>query len=408
LSDSNSSFISNQVSNPPPGQVSGSTDASQRQQSYNNANRDEAILSIRSLYKSYYDASILQDINLDINSGDFLVLVGPSGCGKSTLLSCIGGLTDVTSGEIYCKGKDISQLDPAKRDIAMVFQSYALFPNMTVAQNIGFGLEVRKVPAAKRTKKIQQVAEILHLEPLLDRTPAQLSGGQRQRVAMGRALVRDPTLFLFDEPLSNLDAKLRLTMRTEIKHLHQRLGGTMVYVTHDQVEAMTLASKIVVLNQGVIQQFGTPDEVYKRPANTFVAEFMGSPAMNLMQAKVLVEAGDLKIQIQREDEPPIIFSEPAATDALRAFANRSVIVGLRPESISDLPARDPQRSHSVDCRIDYLEGIGSDVYATLKIAGGDVVSRLHGDSSVRAGDRQQLHFDLSNISYFDPSSQLRI
>ena len=404
MSDSTSSFISNQVSDITP--VQPSTTQSQRRGS--SANQDDVILSIRSLCKSYYDAEILQDINLEINRGDFLVLVGPSGCGKSTLLSCIGGLTDVTSGEIFCRGKNITQLDPAKRDIAMVFQSYALFPNMTVAQNIGFGLEVRKVPAAERKQKIQQVAEILHLQPLLDRTPAQLSGGQRQRVAMGRALVRDPTLFLFDEPLSNLDAKLRLSMRTEIKHLHQRLGGTMVYVTHDQVEAMTLASKIMVLNQGRIQQFGSPEEVYKRPANTFVAEFMGSPAMNLIRAKVIVEAGTVKIQIHREDAAPLVFIEQAATDALRAFNNQSVIIGLRPESISDVAARDPQRSHSAECRIEYIEGIGSDVYATLKLGGSDVISRLHGDSNVSAGDHQQLHFDLSNISYFDPSSQLRI
>jgi multiple sugar transport system ATP-binding protein len=235
--------------------------------------------------RTYGQVEILKDINIEIDKGGFLVLVGPSGCGKSTLLNTIAGLEPITSGEIAINGRSVSGLHPSKRDIAMVFQSYALYPNMTVAGNIAFGMEIRGVPKDERDKAIKQVADMLQIGHLLDRKPSQLSGGQRQRVAMGRALVRNPQVFLFDEPLSNLDAKLRVDMRTEIKRLHQRMKTTIVYVTHDQIEAMTLATKIAVLKDGVLQQFGSPAEIYNNPANTFVADFMGSPAMNLLKAK---------------------------------------------------------------------------------------------------------------------------
>ncbi|MEC8295783.1 MAG: ABC transporter ATP-binding protein, partial [Pseudomonadota bacterium] len=240
------------------------------------------ILDINNLYKNYGSVEILKDINVSIEPGDFLVLVGPSGCGKSTLLNCIAGLEPITGGTLSIGGKDMTHVSPKDRDIAMVFQSYALYPTMSVAKNITFGMKVRGVDAATQAAKLQEVASQLQIEPLLNRRPGQLSGGQRQRVAMGRALVRDPKLFLFDEPLSNLDAKLRVEMRSEIKKLHQNLGATMVYVTHDQIEAMTLATKIVVLKGGVVQQIGTPAEIYNNPANLFVADFMGSPAMNLI------------------------------------------------------------------------------------------------------------------------------
>src|SRR5690554_3134501 len=246
-----------------------------------------SFLAIKNLYKSFGSLEILKDINLEIEEGGFLVLVGPSGCGKSTLLNTIAGLEPITSGEIEIAGNSVEGLHPSKRDIAMVFQSYALYPNMTVRGNIAFGMEIRKVPQAEREKAITEVADILQIGHLLDRKPSQLSGGQRQRVAMGRALVRNPQVFLFDEPLSNLDAKLRVDMRTEIKRLHQRMKTTIVYVTHDQIEAMTLATKIAVLKDGVLQQFGTPAEIYNNPANMFVADFMGSPAMNLLSARVV-------------------------------------------------------------------------------------------------------------------------
>ncbi|MBB2721413.1 UNVERIFIED_ORG: multiple sugar transport system ATP-binding protein, partial [Rhizobium etli] len=241
-----------------------------------------AFLEISGLRKRFGAVDILKGIDLELEKGGFLVLVGPSGCGKSTLLNTIAGLETITSGDIKIDGRDISGLHPSKRDIAMVFQSYALYPNMTVAGNIAFGMEIRGVPKEERAKAIKQVSDMLQIGHLLDRKPSQLSGGQRQRVAMGRALVRNPQVFLFDEPLSNLDAKLRVDMRTEIKRLHQRMGTTFVYVTHDQIEAMTLATKIAVLKDGVLQQFGTPAEIYNSPANLFVADFMGSPAMNLL------------------------------------------------------------------------------------------------------------------------------
>src|SRR6185295_12430474 len=243
-----------------------------------------AALSIRALSKRYANLEVLKGIDLDIESGEFTVLVGPSGCGKSTLLNIIAGLERQSAGTIEIGGRVVNDIAPKDRDIAMVFQSYALYPSMTVRQNITFGMECRNVPRAQRDEAVARVAKLLQIEAMLDRKPAQLSGGQRQRVAMGRALVRDPLLFLFDEPLSNLDAQLRVEMRMEIKQLHQRLGSTIVYVTHDQIEAMTLASRIAVMRQGVVQQFADPETVYNRPANLFVARFMGAPPMNTLAA----------------------------------------------------------------------------------------------------------------------------
>ena len=242
------------------------------------------ILELKGLNKKYGALDILNDINVNIDEGEFLVLVGPSGCGKSTLLNCIAGLEPVSGGTVIIDGKDMENVSPKDRDIAMVFQSYALYPTMTVAKNITFGMSVRGVTKSLQDEKLADVAKQLQIETLLNRRPSQLSGGQRQRVAMGRALVRDPKLFLFDEPLSNLDAKLRVEMRTEIKKLHQNLNASMVYVTHDQIEAMTLATKIVVMKAGVIQQIGSPSDIYSYPANLFVADFMGSPAMNILPA----------------------------------------------------------------------------------------------------------------------------
>ena len=249
-----------------------------------------AFLKIVNATKSYGTVEVLHDINLSVEQGDLIVLVGPSGCGKSTLLNMIAGLEEVTSGEIFIRERLVNGVHPSRRNIAMVFQSYALYPNMTVAQNITFGLEMHGVPKPERNRALAEVAKLLQIEQLLKRRPSQLSGGQRQRVAMGRALVRKPDVFLFDEPLSNLDAKLRVDMRTEIKKLHQDLGATMIYVTHDQIEAMTLSTRIAVMHQGYLQQVGTPREIYDSPANLFVAGFMGSPSMNLLDAR-LVEAG---------------------------------------------------------------------------------------------------------------------
>src|ERR1700689_3978423 len=254
-----------------------------------------ATLEIRALRKRFGSLEILKGIDISLEKGGFLVLVGPSGCGKSPLLNTIAGLESITSGEILIGGQVVNDLHPSKRDIAMVFQSYALYPNMTVEQNMAFGMEMRRVPKAERDAAVAEVARTLQLGHLLKHRPSQLSGGQRQRRAMGRALVRHPRVFLFDEPLSNLDAKLRVDMRTEIKRLHQSTGTTIVYVTHDQIEAMTLATKIAVLKEGVLQQVGTPFDVYNHPANLFVADFMGSPSMNLMTGRIARANGSASV-----------------------------------------------------------------------------------------------------------------
>ena len=279
---------------------------------------------------------ILKGIDIAIEDGEFLVLVGPSGCGKSTLLNMIAGLDTITDGEIAIDGGRVNELHPKDRDIAMVFQSYALYPNMTVGQNIVFGLEMRGVPKPERDKAMAEVAKLLQIDHLLDRKPGQLSGGQRQRVAMGRALVRHPKIFLFDEPLSNLDAKLRVEMRTEIKKLHQRLKATIVYVTHDQIEAMTLATRIAVMKAGDLLQLGTPKEIYENPADLFVAGFMGSPSMNLIPAKLVEANGGLAVEIDaRRGWAGQRCRWPTAMPPGAAYAGRDVILGVRPEHISD-------------------------------------------------------------------------
>ncbi len=279
-------------------------------------------LKVDRLVKSYGDVEVLKDITLSMAPAEFLVLVGPSGCGKSTLLNCIAGLEETTGGRIDIAGRDVTHLPPRERDIAMVFQSYALYPTMTVADNIGFGMKVRKVPKADIAARVADVARLLQITPLLERRPGALSGGQRQRVAMGRALVRDPALFLFDEPLSNLDAKLRVEMRAEIKRVHETTHASIVYVTHDQIEAMTLATRIVLLKDGIVQQIGTPDEVYHRPANTFVAQFMGSPPMNVVPATL--RAGTIEFDGGRSLRTGHV--PPGIADGA------PVLVGIRPES----------------------------------------------------------------------------
>ncbi len=363
----------------------------------------DPILEIKNLYKNYGPVEILKDINVSIEPGDFLVLVGPSGCGKSTLLNCIAGLEPITGGSLHIGGQDMTNVSPKDRDIAMVFQSYALYPTMTVAKNITFGMKVRGVDQATQNQKLAHVAQQLQIEPLLNRKPGQLSGGQRQRVAMGRALVRDPKLFLFDEPLSNLDAKLRVEMRTEIKALHQRLGASMVYVTHDQIEAMTLASKIVVMKGGVIQQIGTPAEIYNRPANLFVADFMGSPAMNLIPARTRRSGGVSLIEIKRKEGDPIILQ-----DANNRDLPEEVILGVRPEDIADAGIRAGADTQNADCIIDIVEPAGADTYAVLQLGGKHVTARLHSETTAAPGVAQRLAFDLGKVSYFAPDTGLRL
>ena len=361
------------------------------------------ILDIKNLYKNYGSTEILKDINVAIEPGDFLVLVGPSGCGKSTLLNCIAGLEPITGGTIEIGGRDMTMVSPKDRDIAMVFQSYALYPTMTVAKNITFGMKVRGVDAATQEAKLNEVAKQLQIEPLLNRRPGQLSGGQRQRVAMGRALVRDPKLFLFDEPLSNLDAKLRVEMRTEIKKLHHNLGATMVYVTHDQIEAMTLATKIVVLKGGVVQQIGSPAEIYNRPANLFVADFMGSPAMNLIPARTQKNGSGTKIEIARENADPIVL-----TDTSCAALPEDVILGLRPEDIAEAGFRAGEDVQKAECLIDMVEPAGADTYVVSKLGGRQVTARLHAETKAEPGMPLELAFDFSKVSYFAPQTGERL
>ncbi|WP_439272365.1 ABC transporter ATP-binding protein [Pseudochrobactrum sp. HB0163] len=368
-----------------------------------------AFLKISHLNKAYGTVEILKDINLEIEKGGFLVLVGPSGCGKSTLLNMIAGLEPVSSGEIVINGRPVTGLPPSQRDIAMVFQSYALYPNMTVAGNIAFGMEVRGVPRHEREEAIRNVSEILQIGHLLDRKPAQLSGGQRQRVAMGRALVRNPQVFLFDEPLSNLDAKLRVDMRTEIKRLHQRMQTTIVYVTHDQIEAMTLASKIAVLKDGVLQQYGTPEEIYNKPVNMFVADFMGSPAMNLLNARVEKRDAGLHLLLERHDAAPLPLALPASCAALGDYVGREVVFGIRPEALTD--AEGERGTNAVvygDCHIDVVEPAGSDTFAVTRLGGKEAVARLRADAQVQAGQMLRLAFHLGKAVFFDPSSQQRV
>ncbi|QBF30857.1 ABC transporter ATP-binding protein [Thalassococcus sp. S3] len=361
------------------------------------------VLDIKNLRKSYGTTEILKDINVEIEPGDFLVLVGPSGCGKSTLLNCIAGLEPISGGAIHIGGQDMTTVSPKDRNIAMVFQSYALYPTMSVAKNITFGMKVRGVDAVTQAAKLKDVAQLLQIEPLLNRRPGQLSGGQRQRVAMGRALVRDPKLFLFDEPLSNLDAKLRVEMRTEIKKLHQNLNASIVYVTHDQIEAMTLATKIVVMKGGVIQQIGTPSQIYNRPENLFVADFMGSPAMNLIPAKAHSTDGGTRIEIARPQAEPLIL-----TDTAHSGLPEDVILGLRPEDIAEAGHRGGQNVQTAQCLVDVVEPAGADTYVVSRLGGREVTARLHAETVACSGEPLEMAFDLGKVSYFEPETGQRL
>ncbi|WP_050927513.1 ABC transporter ATP-binding protein [Aestuariivita boseongensis] len=361
------------------------------------------ILDIRNLYKNYGATEVLKDINIAIEPGDFLVLVGPSGCGKSTLLNCIAGLETISGGSLSIDGRDMTHVSPKDRDIAMVFQSYALYPTMSVAKNITFGMKVRGVDKATQARKLGEVAAQLQIEQLLNRKPGQLSGGQRQRVAMGRALVRDPKLFLFDEPLSNLDAKLRVEMRTEIKRLHQSLNASMVYVTHDQIEAMTLATKIVVMKAGIIQQIGTPAEIYNRPTNLFVADFMGSPAMNLIPARATREGAATRLEIARNSGPPLVLMDQTAPEL-----PDQIILGLRPEDIAEAGFRSGSGVQEAECLVDMVEPAGADTFVVTSLGGKEVTARLHAETSARARQHLSLAFDISKASYFAPESGQRL
>ena len=364
-------------------------------------------LAIHELRKSFGPVEVLRDVNLCAEAGEFVALVGPSGCGKSTLLALVAGLEAVTSGEIRIEGRVVNHDAPRDRDIAMVFQSYALYPTMTVRQNMTFGMESRGVPRAVRDREVERVAALLQIEPLLRRKPAQLSGGQRQRVAMGRALVRDPKLFLFDEPLSNLDAKLRIEMRSEIKKLHRSVGKTTVYVTHDQVEAMTLASRIAVMHRGVLQQYDTPKVVYERPVNQFVAGFMGSPTMNFLPARIA--AGGAGVTLEGGDGA-ILPLPIARAPNLREGAH--VTLGVRPEHFSPAAQRRAERmggtAGHVEVRVDMVELTGSDVILMTSLFGQEVIARCEPDEAPREGQTIPLEIAMDKVSLFDPATEARL
>jgi multiple sugar transport system ATP-binding protein len=351
-----------------------------------------ATLELRNVSKSFGATKVLQEISVTLADGEFLVLVGPSGCGKSTLMNIVAGLEEPTNGSLALEGKDITRLAPAQRNIAMVFQSYALYPNMTVAENIAFPLEMRKVPKTERDKRVAEVAALLQIEHLLGRKPKQLSGGQRQRVAIGRALAREPQLFLFDEPLSNLDAKLRVDMRAEIKRLHQRTGVTTIYVTHDQVEAMTLASRIAVLKGGVIQQLATPLDLYTDPANLFVAEFIGSPSINQLEATAV--AAD-RIRLGSGTELPLGRPHPIE-------AGRKLVLGVRPEHLRE------DAAGSLTGRVTIVEPTGAEAYVKADIGGAEVCLRIPGLVAMKPDDPIRIAHAPGSLLLFDPESGMRI
>ena len=364
-----------------------------------------ATLELRNVNKSYggHLPDTLKDIELKIDSGEFLILVGPSGCGKSTLMNCIAGLEQISGGAILVDDADISAMSPKDRDIAMVFQSYALYPTMNVRDNIAFGLKIRKLPAAAIDEEVARVSRLLQIEHLLSRKPGQLSGGQQQRVAMGRALARRPKIYLFDEPLSNLDAKLRVEMRTEIKLMHQRLKTTTVYVTHDQIEAMTLGDKVAVMKEGVIQQFGTPQQIYNDPANLFVASFIGSPPMNFIPLRLQRREGRLLALLdsgQARCELPLGVSEAGMED-------RDVILGIRPEQISLAPLT-ANGLPTVRADVQITEPTGPDLLVFVTINQTKVCCRLSPDVPAQVGDSLNLQFDPARVLLFDAATGERL
>ena len=356
-------------------------------------------IEVKDLTLNFGAVSVLKKMNLDVAEGEFIVLLGPSGCGKSTLLNCLAGLLDITDGQIFIKGKNVTWAEPSERGIGMVFQSYALYPQMTVRGNLSFGLKNAKMPQAEIDKRIARAAEILQMEPLLDRKPAALSGGQRQRVAIGRALVRDVDVFLFDEPLSNLDAKLRSELRVEIKRLHSRLNNTMVYVTHDQIEALTLADRIAVMRGGIIQQLAAPQEIYNRPSNLFVAGFIGSPSMNFLHGATVEGGRAFQFGANRLDL--------AGYEGGAILDREKAILGLRPEHLSIQDHAEPGKTIAATVEID--EPMGADSLVWLLAEGGVQMSvRVPVERRIAKGTPVHLKVDISKASIFDTGTEQRV
>ena len=360
-----------------------------------------AEVALRNVVKRYDDVVAVSNISLDIPNHEFVVLVGPSGCGKSTTLRMIAGLEEISDGEISIGGEVVNDLPPKDRDIAMVFQNYALYPHMTVAENMSFGLKLRKFPKAEIRQRVDNAARILDITELLARRPKQLSGGQRQRVAMGRAIVRNPKVFLFDEPLSNLDAKLRVQMRTEIKRVHQKVKTTTVYVTHDQVEAMTLADRVVVMHKGKIEQIGTPNELYHHPKTRFVAGFIGSPAMNFIPVKLETNGSGLSLRLSNS----LAFPVPEARAArFRSHAGKDVLFGLRPEHITETRGRENGSGHEFSVTLDVVEPMGMETMVFFKVEGTEVCGRVEPSAAKVSGETMQLRANLDHMHLIDPAT----
>jgi sn-glycerol 3-phosphate transport system ATP-binding protein len=351
-----------------------------------------AKVQLRDIRKTYLDAEVIHGVSIDIADGEFIVIVGPSGCGKSTLLRMVAGLEVITSGEIVIGDRVVNNLEPKDRDIAMVFQNYALYPHMSVHDNMAYGLKIRGLAKPEIETKVKRAADILELAPLLDRKPRQLSGGQRQRVAMGRAIVREPAVFLFDEPLSNLDAKLRVQMRFEIQKLHRRLGTTSMYVTHDQVEAMTLAQRMIVMNAGRAEQIGTPMEVYENPETVFVAGFIGSPAMNFLEGK---SDGNGRVTLDGGGSVPVL---------PKLVAGRVVTIGIRPEHLTPCKASEADLVGNVEV----IEALGADTLVHVSIAGKTTIARLPNGTSTALGEPIALAAARDRIYVFDAATGARV
>jgi multiple sugar transport system ATP-binding protein len=358
--------------------------------------------------KKVYDGGVVavHEMDLEIRDKEFVVLVGPSGCGKSTTLRMIAGLEDITSGRLCIDGKCVNDVPPKDRDIAMVFQNYALYPHMTVYENMAFGLKLRKYPKAEIDQRVREAAAILGIEGYLDRKPKALSGGQRQRVAVGRAIVRKPKVFLFDEPLSNLDAKLRVQMRTEISKLHQRLGATMIYVTHDQTEAMTMGDRIVLMKDGVVQQIASPLEIYDKPVNRFVAGFIGSPSMNFLSG--IIEGKGRSVFFKEEGKGIVLPLAKKDSARLKQFAGKELVLGIRPEHIS-YAGNSPSHVGRAKARVtvEVVEPMGNEtyVYFTTKLRGQQYVARIPSAEQPGVGKSIDLSFDIAQARYFDPTTE---
>jgi len=367
-----------------------------------------ASVKLKNVYKRYPGGvTAVNDFNMDIEDKEFIILVGPSGCGKTTTLRMIAGLEDISEGELYIGDKLVNDVDPKNRDIAMVFQNYALYPHMSVFENMSFGLRLRKIPKDEIKRRVHEAAKILDIEHLLDRKPKALSGGQRQRVALGRAIVREPKVFLMDEPLSNLDAKLRVQMRTEINKLHQKLQTTFIYVTHDQTEALTMGTRIVVMKDGYVQQIDTPQALYERPCNMFVAGFIGSPQMNFINAKV-EKRGDAIYLVFGKDTIKLPEGKAKKLEGTD-YIGKEVILGIRPECLHDEPAFLEQMADSlVEARIELTENLGSETYLYMVVDDVDFTARVNPRTKARAGDIIKIAFDANRIHLFDKETEKTI